>query len=64
MKTANRRRKPTPNSRAHADVDACLKRKLQNPEFRAAYDAEDKRIELALHTSKLRPYRARSVADA
>ena len=46
MKTVNRRRTPASNNRAHADIDAGLKRKLQNPEFRAAYNAEDKRIEL------------------
>ena len=54
MKTANRRRTPASNNRAHADLDDSLKRKLQNPEFRAAYDAEDKRIELVLQIIKLR----------
>ena len=51
MKTANRRRTPASNNRAHADLDDSLKRKLQNPEFRAAYDAEDKRIHLVLEIS-------------
>ena len=63
MKTANRRRTPVLNNRAHADIDACLKRKLQNPEFRAAYDAEDKRIELALQIIKLRERRGMTQAD-
>jgi hypothetical protein len=53
MKTANRRRTPALNNRAHAELDGCLKRKLQNPEFRAAYDAEDKRIELALQIARV-----------
>ena len=35
-------------------MDECFKRKLQNPAFRAAYDAEDKRIELVLQIIKLR----------
>ena len=64
MKTANRRRTSASNNRAHADIDACLKHKLQNPDFRAAYGAEGKRIRLLLHSFKLRRYRARSVADA
>ena len=34
------------------DVDDWFKRKLQNPEFHAAYDAEDTRIELALEIIK------------
>jgi ribosome-binding protein aMBF1 (putative translation factor) len=54
MKTANRRRTSASNNRAHADLGACLKRKMQTPEFRAAYDAEDKRIELVLQIIKLR----------
>ena len=41
MKTVNRRRTPASNNRAHADLGDSLKRKLQNPEFRAAYDAEE-----------------------
>src|ERR1017187_2503911 len=52
MKTVNRRRTPASNNRAHADIDACLKRKLHNPGFRPAYDDEDKRIEQALHNDK------------
>ena len=63
MKTANRRRTPASNNRAHADLDDSLKRKLQNPEFRAAYDAEDKRIELVLQIIKLRQRRGMSQSD-
>ena len=63
MKTANRRRTPASSNRAHADMDSMLKRKLQNPEFRAAYDAEDKRIELALQIIKLRERRGMTQAD-
>lgn len=63
MKTANHRRTPASNNRAHADIDAHLKRKLQNPEFRAAYDAEDKRIELVLQIIKLRQKRGMTQAD-
>ncbi|MGB7748393.1 MAG: helix-turn-helix transcriptional regulator [Verrucomicrobiia bacterium] len=59
----NRRRTPASNNRAHADIDAGLKRKLQNPEFRAAYNAEDKRIELALKIIKLRERRGMTQAD-
>ncbi len=40
-----------------------LKRKLQNPDFRAAYDAEDKRIELVLQIIKLRQQRGMTQAD-
>jgi ribosome-binding protein aMBF1 (putative translation factor) len=63
MKTANRRRMPASNNRAHADLDDSLKRKLQNPEFRAAYDAEDKRIELVLQIIKLRQRRGMTQSD-
>jgi ribosome-binding protein aMBF1 (putative translation factor) len=63
MKTANRRRTPASNNRAHADLDDSLKRKLQNPEFRAAYDAEDKRIELVLQIIKLRQRRGMTQSD-
>ena len=63
MKTANRRRTPASNNRAHADLDDSLKRKLQNPEFRAAYDAEDKRIELVLQIIKLRLRRGMTQSD-
>ena len=63
MKTANRRRTSASNNRAHADLDDSLKRKLQNPEFRAAYDAEDKRIELVLQIIKLRQKRGMTQAD-
>jgi ribosome-binding protein aMBF1 (putative translation factor) len=63
MKTANRRRTPASNNRAHADLDDSLKRKLQNPEFRAAYDAEDKRIELVLQIIRLRQQRGMTQSD-
>jgi ribosome-binding protein aMBF1 (putative translation factor) len=63
MKTANRRRTPASNNRAHADLDDSLKRKLQNPEFRAAYDAENKRIELVLQIIKLRQRRGMTQSD-
>ncbi|HEY9175126.1 MAG TPA: helix-turn-helix transcriptional regulator [Verrucomicrobiae bacterium] len=63
MKTANRRRTSASNSRAHADMEDYLKRKLQNPDFRAAYDAEDKRIELVLQIIKLRQQRGMTQAD-
>jgi ribosome-binding protein aMBF1 (putative translation factor) len=63
VKTANRRRTSASNNRAHADIDDCLKHKLQNPEFRAAYDAEDKRIELVLQIIKLRQQRGMTQAD-
>jgi ribosome-binding protein aMBF1 (putative translation factor) len=63
MKTANRRRTPASNNRAHADLDDSLNRKLQNPEFRAAYDAEDKRIELVLQIIKLRQQRGMTQSD-
>ena len=45
MKTANRRRTPASNNRAHADLDDCLQRKLQNPAFRAAVNARNEIIE-------------------
>lgn len=48
MKTANHRRTPASNTRAHADLEDCLTRKLQHPDFRTAYVTEDKRIELVL----------------
>ena len=63
MKTVNHRRTPASNNRAHADLEDCLKRKLQNPEFRAAYEAEDKRIELVLQIIKLRQQRGMTQAD-
>ena len=63
MKTANRRRTSASSNPAHADSGDSLKRKLQNPEFRAAYDAEDKRIELALHIIKLQQQRGMTQAD-
>ena len=63
MKTANRRRTPASPNRAHAGLDDSLKRKLQNPDFRAAYEAEDKRIELVLQIIKLRQQRGMTQAD-
>ena len=63
MKAVNRCRTPAANNQAHADLDDCLKRKLQNPAFRAAYDAEDKRIELVLQIIKLRQQRGMTQAD-
>jgi ribosome-binding protein aMBF1 (putative translation factor) len=63
MKIANRHRTPVSNNRAHADLNDSLKRKLQNPEFRAAYDAEDKRIELVLQIIKLRQQRGMTQSD-
>jgi len=47
----------------HASLDDSLKRKLQNPDFRAAYEAEDKRIELVLQIIKLRQQRGMTQAD-
>ena len=63
MKTVNRRRTSALNNRAHAEIDPVLKRKLQNPDFRAAYQAEDKRIELALQIIRLRERRGTTQAD-
>ena len=63
MKTANRRRTPASNNRAHAGLEDNLKRKLQNPDFRAAYEAEDKRIGLVLQIIKLRQQRGMTQAD-
>ncbi len=63
MKTANRRRTPASHNRAHAGLDDSLKRKLQNPDFRAAYEAEDQRIELVLQIIKLRQQRGMTQAD-
>jgi len=63
MKTAKRRRTPASPNRAHAGLDDSLKRKLQNPDFRAAYEAEDKRIELVLQITKLRQQRGMTQAD-
>jgi ribosome-binding protein aMBF1 (putative translation factor) len=63
MKTANRRRTSTLSNPAHADLEDSLKRKLQNPEFRAAYKAEDQRIELVLQIIKLRQRRGMTQAD-
>ena len=44
-------------------LDDSLKRKLQNPDFRAAYEAEDQRIELVLQIIKLRQQRGMTQAD-
>jgi ribosome-binding protein aMBF1 (putative translation factor) len=63
MKTANHRRTSASNSRAHIDIGDYLKRKLQDQVFRAAYDAEDKRIELVLQIIKLRQQRGMTQAD-
>jgi ribosome-binding protein aMBF1 (putative translation factor) len=63
MKTANHRRTSASNNRAYADIDAYLKRKLQDPEFQSAYDAEDKRIELVLPIIKLRRQRGMTQTD-
>jgi ribosome-binding protein aMBF1 (putative translation factor) len=63
MKTANHRRTSASSNRAHADVDIRLKRKLQDPAFRAAYEAEDKRIELVLQIIRLRQQRGMTQAD-
>src|ERR1039457_3620428 len=63
MKTPNRRRTLASNNRAHAGIDGYLKRKLQDQVFRAAYDAEDKRIELVLQIIKLRQQRGMTQAD-
>ena len=63
MKTVNHRRTLASSNRAHADLGDSLKRKLQNPEFRAAYDAEDKRIELVLQIIKLRQQRGMTQSD-
>ena len=51
MKIPNRRRTLASNNRAHAEIDGYLKRKLQDQVFRAAYDAEDKHIDLVLRSS-------------
>ena len=63
MKTVNRRRTSASNNQAHADIEDCLKRKLQNSDFRAAYDAEDKRVELVLQIIKLRRQRGMTQSD-
>ena len=54
------------NNRAHADLIEYLQRKLRNAELRTAYDAEDRRIELALQIirqrleqNSARPYASR-----
>ena len=63
MKTANHRRARALNNRAHGELDDCLKRKLQNPDFRAAYEAEDKPIKLVRRISRLRRQRGMTQAD-
>jgi DNA-binding XRE family transcriptional regulator len=63
MKTTNRHRALESNNRAHVDWDICLKRKLQNPDFRAAFAAKDKRIELVLQIIRLRQRRGMTQAD-
>ena len=54
MKTAIRRTSES-KTPAHADLDGLLKRKLQDPEFRAAYDAEDRRAEHLLQVRLNKP---------
>jgi ribosome-binding protein aMBF1 (putative translation factor) len=63
MRTVNRRRASASANRAHAPLDDYLQRKLQDPAFRAAYEAEDKRIELVLQLIKLRQQRGMTQAD-
>jgi hypothetical protein len=60
----NRRRMSALHNRAHGDLHDFFKCKLQNPNFRAAYDTEDKRIKRLLQTFSLRRDLARSVTDA
>jgi hypothetical protein len=54
----NCRRSLASNNPAHAGLGDCLKRKLQDRDFRAAYNAEDKRIRLVIETFRLRRHRA------
>jgi ribosome-binding protein aMBF1 (putative translation factor) len=63
MKTANRHRTSASSNRAHANLNDCLERKLRDPDFRAAYNAEDKRIELVLQIIKLRQQRGMTQSD-
>jgi DNA-binding XRE family transcriptional regulator len=63
MKAVNRRRTPASHNKGHADIDDWLQHKLQNPAFRAAYEAEDKRIDLVLQIIRLRQERGMTQAD-
>jgi ribosome-binding protein aMBF1 (putative translation factor) len=63
MRTANRRHASASANRAHASLDDYLKRKLRDPAFRTAYEAEDKRIKLVLRLIKLRQQRGMTQAD-
>lgn len=60
--TSRPQRKASPNE-AHVDLDAHIVRKLRDPEFRAAYEAEDKRIDLILQIIRLRQQRGMTQAD-
>ena len=57
MKSTNRAPKSDLRNKAHTDLDAHLERKLHDPEFRAAYTAENKRIDLILQIVRLRQQR-------
>ena len=48
MRAQTRRQKKSSTNNAHVDLDVHIERKLRDPEFRAAYEAEDKRIDLIL----------------
>jgi hypothetical protein len=63
MKTAKQLCTPALNNRAFAALDGWLKRKLQNPNFRAAFAAEDKRIALARRITRAERERCISTAD-
>ncbi|MGO9201172.1 MAG: helix-turn-helix domain-containing protein [Limisphaerales bacterium] len=63
MRSANLHRTPAWNNPAHAGLDECLKRKLLDPDFRTAYAAEDKRIELVLQVISLRQRRGMTQAE-
>ena len=57
MKSTNRAPKSGLQNKAHMDLDAHLERKLRDPEFRAAYATENKRIDLILQIIHLRQQR-------
>ncbi|HUJ82996.1 MAG TPA: helix-turn-helix transcriptional regulator [Candidatus Acidoferrales bacterium] len=63
MRTTNRRRNGASRNKAHVDLDAYVEKKMQDPEFRAAYEAEDKRIDLILQIIRLRQQRGMTQAD-
>ena len=48
MKTASKSQKLALRGKAHVDLDTYIEKKLRNREFRAAYEAESKRIDLIL----------------